>query len=78
MLEPSELLWISAESLVRGGYLLADEPDAPELYAAALADLVTRAPAPEQVPELVPRGCERAPSHSLSVTPTGGRKPAMD
>ena len=54
MLEPFGLLWISAESLVRGGDVLADEPDAPELYAAALADLVTRAPSPETVPELVP------------------------
>src|SRR5205823_6309396 len=53
-LEPCGALWISAESLVRGGNVLADEPDAPELYAGALADLVSRAPAPEQVPVLVP------------------------
>ena len=36
MLEPFGLLWISAESLVRGGDVLADEPDAPELYARGL------------------------------------------
>jgi hypothetical protein len=53
-LEPYGALWISAESLVRGGHVLADEPDAPELYASALANLVSRAPAPEQVPSLVP------------------------
>jgi hypothetical protein len=53
-LEPFESMWISAESLVRGGDVLADELDAPELYAAALAALVTRAPATEQVPALEP------------------------
>jgi FMN phosphatase YigB (HAD superfamily) len=53
-LEPYGALWISAESLVRGGHVLAEEPNAPELYASALANLVSRAPAPEQVPSLVP------------------------
>jgi len=52
--QPYGALWISAESLVRGGDVLADDPDAPELYASVLADLVSRAPTPEQMPDLVP------------------------
>lgn len=53
-LEPYGALWISAESLVRGGDVLADDPDAPEFYAMALADLVCRAASAGQVPDLVP------------------------
>jgi hypothetical protein len=46
--------WISAETLVQGGQVLTDDAAAPELYAAALADMVARAPGVEDVPALVP------------------------
>jgi Phosphotransferase enzyme family len=51
---PFASAWISAESLVSGGHVLTDDREAPELYAEALADLVARAPAPDQLPELLP------------------------
>ena len=47
--------WISAESLVLGGApLRADHAEAPELYAAALAELIRLAPAPDTLPTLLP------------------------
>jgi hypothetical protein len=46
--------WISAETLVPGGAPLIDDPRAPELYAAALADLIRLAPPVEALPPLVP------------------------
>jgi Phosphotransferase enzyme family len=46
--------WITAESLVPGGQVLTDAAAAPELYAAALADMVARTPAVEDVPDLLP------------------------
>ncbi|WP_326594903.1 hypothetical protein [Streptomyces sp. NBC_01803] len=44
----------TAEELVPGGTLLADHPDAPELFAAALARLVAAAPAVTAVDTLAP------------------------
>ena len=56
LLRPTQFgsAWISAETLVPGGQVLTDDAAAPELYAAALADLVARAPAVENVPDLLP------------------------
>ena len=51
---PLGQLWISAEAIVRGGHVLTDDEDAPEVYASALADLVARAPSADRMPELNP------------------------
>jgi hypothetical protein len=45
---------VSAEGLVTGGCILEGDPQAPELYAQAFAELVRRAPSPTQVPPLQP------------------------
>jgi hypothetical protein len=46
--------WVSAETLVAGGAALTDEPQAPELYAAALARLIRAAPRVDALPTLLP------------------------
>jgi hypothetical protein len=46
--------WISAEALISGGAPLTDDPEAPELYAAALAELIRLAPSPDTLPSLSP------------------------
>jgi hypothetical protein len=58
--------WISAKSLVHGGHLLVDDVEAPERYAAALAQLVAYAPAADRVSDLVPPPAWLHWSHSES------------
>ena len=49
---PLGQFWISAEAIVRGGHVLTDDEDAPEVYASAFTDLVARAPLADRMPEL--------------------------
>ena len=49
-----ESAWISAEALVEGGHVLSNQPNAPDLYAAALADLIAQSPAVDECPNLLP------------------------
>ncbi|MDQ6673138.1 MAG: phosphotransferase, partial [Chloroflexota bacterium] len=46
--------WMSAETRVVGGTPLIDDPEAPELHAAALAEFIRLAPHGEVLPTLVP------------------------
>ncbi|MEU1199735.1 phosphotransferase [Streptomyces sp. NPDC005813] len=51
---PLRGLVVTAEALVPDGIVLPPRPDAPELFAAALARLVTAAPSAADVPSLAP------------------------
>jgi hypothetical protein len=54
----------TAESYVAGGAMLPDSGRAAQPFAAALAQLVHRAPRPEQVPSLVPAPAWAAWNHN--------------
>ena len=62
---PPGALIATAEAFVSGGMALAPWPDSPQLFAAALAELMRLAPSVAAVPTLAPLALRRRPTGRL-------------